>query len=128
MKQRDFVELLAAKGYTKKDAKQIVDDMIGTLMECLAEGEEVHFHGFGSFSVIDLGDIDTTTIELGKVIPDMGVFAGSLRKKPGMQISVMSVEGNVTLCIAGLYSEEDEELLQTMLNRVADEVKKHALF
>lgn len=63
MKQRDFVELLAAKGYTKKDAKQIVDDMIGTLMECLAEGEEVHFHGFGSFSVIDLGDRESIDMQ-----------------------------------------------------------------
>ena len=56
MKQSDFVNLLATKGYTKKDAKQVVDDFIATLMECIAEGDEVHFHGFGTFSTIEVGD------------------------------------------------------------------------
>ncbi len=85
-------------------------------------------NGNSPISIIDLGDIDTATMELGKVFPDMGVFAGSLRQKPGMQISVMSIDGNCTLCIAGLYSQEDEELLQSMLDRIAAEVKKHGLF
>lgn len=63
MKQRDFVELLATKGYTKKDAKQIVDDMLSTLMECMAEGDEVHFHGFGTFSVIDVADRESIDMQ-----------------------------------------------------------------
>lgn len=63
MKQRDFVELLTTKGYTKKDAKQVVDDVIATLMECLAEGNEVHFHGFGTFSVIDMNDRESVDMQ-----------------------------------------------------------------
>lgn len=54
--QREFVNLLAAKGYTKKDTRQIVDDFITTVMECLAEGYGVSFHGFGMFDIIELKD------------------------------------------------------------------------
>lgn len=63
MKQRDFVNVLATKGYTKKDAKQVVEDVITTLMECLAEEDEIHFHGFGVFSVIDVKEHESVTVD-----------------------------------------------------------------
>ncbi len=49
----DFIDRMAKKGYTKKDAACILDDVLQVITEILAEGLSVHFHGFGTFSVHD---------------------------------------------------------------------------
>lgn len=51
LSKKGFVERLALKGYSKKDATIVVNDFIDTLTECLAEEEDVHFTGFGTFIV-----------------------------------------------------------------------------
>lgn len=43
--------MLSAKGYTKKDADRIIDDVFVTLMEAMAKGESVQIYGFGTFGV-----------------------------------------------------------------------------
>ncbi len=85
---------------------------------------------YGSFTIglTNLGNIETKDLTLGNLEPDMGLFGGPLKKKPGMQISVMSIGGNCTLCVAGEYADEDALLLQYMLDNIAEEVQKHALF
>lgn len=54
MCQSDFVNLIAEKGYTKRDAKQLVADVINTLEECLINGISVTFSGFGTFRVVHM--------------------------------------------------------------------------
>lgn len=49
--REDFVAELAKKGYTKKDARYLVDDVFDTLAECLARGDSVLIRGFGKFEV-----------------------------------------------------------------------------
>jgi len=51
LNKQEFVSRLAEKGYTKRDAECVVNDFIDTLTELMVRGEEVHFHGFGVFSV-----------------------------------------------------------------------------
>lgn len=51
MNKSEFVDRLAQKGYTKKAANELVDDVIRTIIEVLTEGEPVHFYGFGTFTV-----------------------------------------------------------------------------
>ena len=51
LKRNDIIERLAKKGYTKKSASYIVDDMVRVIAEAMAEGEDVQFHGFGTFCV-----------------------------------------------------------------------------
>lgn len=53
MNKNDFITMLSAKGYTKKDADRIIDDVFVTLMEAMAQGESVQIYGFGTFSVRD---------------------------------------------------------------------------
>lgn len=53
VKRKDFIDRLADKGYTKHDAKIIMEDMILTIREALAEGENVVFRGFGTFVVYE---------------------------------------------------------------------------
>lgn len=49
--REDFVAELAKKGYTKKAARYIVDDVFDTMTECLARGDSVLVRGFGKFEV-----------------------------------------------------------------------------
>ena len=51
IKKREFIDLLAQKGYTKKDAEIITDDFVKTVEEILTSGDSVMFHGFGTFEV-----------------------------------------------------------------------------
>lgn len=50
----DFIEKLAEKGYTKKDAKYILKDFLDVLTDVMVCGEGVRFHGFGTFRVADV--------------------------------------------------------------------------
>lgn len=48
----DFIDRFAAKGYTKKDAKMIIDDFFQTFAELLLLGEDrIRFVNFGTFMV-----------------------------------------------------------------------------
>lgn len=62
MNRIDFIERLAEKGYTKRDAEQVMDDMLTTITECLLDGETVKFHGFGTFSVTELAPRESVNI------------------------------------------------------------------
>lgn len=53
LQREDFVTRLAQKGYTKGQARIIIDDFIRTLEEILVEGESMTFRGFGTFEVRD---------------------------------------------------------------------------
>ena len=66
MKESDFIERFAKKGYTKRDAKCIMDDFAATIMEALVDGDEVHLHGFGTFSVINVKPHDVNMVRTGE--------------------------------------------------------------
>lgn len=51
MNKTGFIEMLAQKGYTKKAAAEIVDDVLDTIAESLVAGETIQFYGFGTFAV-----------------------------------------------------------------------------
>jgi len=59
MKRNEIIERLAQKGYTKKSANLIIDDVVRVIAEALVEGEDVHFHGFGTFYVKDVAPRET---------------------------------------------------------------------
>lgn len=43
--------LVDEKGYTKKAANQVIDDLVETITGFLAQGESVMLRGFGTFEV-----------------------------------------------------------------------------
>ncbi|WP_455675658.1 condensation domain-containing protein [Pradoshia sp.] len=85
---------------------------------------------YGSFSIglTNLGNIENAFLSLGGMEPDFGLFGAPMKKKPGMQISVVSIGGNCTLCVVGECTDEDARLLQVMLKRMAEEIENYALF
>ncbi len=51
LKKKEMVERLAAKGYTKKDAGVVIDDLFDMIVESLLDGNDVCIHGFGTFAI-----------------------------------------------------------------------------
>lgn len=45
----DFIKRLMSKGYTKRDANTLVNDVLRIIENALINGESVMFHGFGTF-------------------------------------------------------------------------------
>jgi len=68
VKREGFIERLNEKGYIKKDAGIIVDDVLGAVAEILAEGGSVKFHGFGTFETIQYAAREMTSVAGGKTV------------------------------------------------------------
>lgn len=51
LKRNDIIERLMLKGYTKKDAGIILNDVFDVITESLVSGEGVQIYGFGSFDI-----------------------------------------------------------------------------
>lgn len=83
---------------------------------------------YGSFSIglTNLGNVSCDSLKLGDLTPNGGVFGGPLKKKPAMQISVISFDGACALCVVGQYTEEDAAALQAMLDRMVTEIETYA--
>lgn len=68
LNKKEFIEALAEKGYTKKDASQVIDDVFDTIIEQMAVGNEVSIHGFGSFAVTTTAAHEITNVKNGERI------------------------------------------------------------
>ena len=68
MNREDIVERLAEKGYTKKSARLIIDDFVRVIGEALIDGEEVKFHGFGTFSVYEMTPREIAEVQSREMI------------------------------------------------------------
>lgn len=63
LKRYDIIERLTQKGYTKKDAGIILDDLVMTITEALVGGESVQIHGFGTFEVKECAARETVDLQ-----------------------------------------------------------------
>lgn len=63
LKRNDIIERLAQRGYTKKDAGIILDDIIKMITEALVDGESVQIHGFGTFDVKEFASRETVDLQ-----------------------------------------------------------------
>lgn len=80
-------------------------------------------YGSMSLGLTNLGTLSGAALKLGDLTPDRGLFGGPLKKKPAAQVSALGFDGTVTLCVWGQYTEADGELLQAMLDRMAQEIR-----
>ena len=83
-------------------------------------------YGKLSLGLTNLGNLKCADYALGELIPNGGLFGGPLKKKPGMQVSVMSFDGECVLAVVGVYTKEDAALLQSTLDRMEQEVSAYA--
>lgn len=83
-------------------------------------------YGKMSLGLTNLDNLKCADYALGDLTPDGGLFGGPLKKKPGMQISVISFDGECVLAVVGVYTKEDADLLQSTLDRIAQEIAAYA--
>lgn len=79
-----------------------------------------------SLGLTNIGAIDGDTLCLGGVSPVKGYFGGPIKRKPGVQISVASFDGECALCIWGYAAAGDIPALQTLLDRTAAHICAYA--
>ena len=83
-------------------------------------------YGKLSLGLTNLGNLPCAAYALGDLVPSGGLFGGPLKKKPGMQISVMSFDSECTLAVVGVYTREDAALLQETLDTIEREIAAYA--
>ena len=72
MTRLGLAKRFAEKGYPKKTAEKIVNELIVTMSEVLAEGESINLQNFGKFQVYDrrLGNVQRPNWVSSELGPD----------------------------------------------------------
>ncbi len=94
---------------------------IGILLEIMGK-----VYGTAPVGVTNLGNLKCADFALGGIVPTGGIFGGPLKKKPGMQISVISFDGTCVLAVAVQCTDEDVTMLQGTLDAMVDEITAYA--
>ena len=94
---------------------------IGILLEIMGK-----VYGTAPVGVTNLGNLKCADFALGGIIPTGGIFGGPLKKKPGMQISVISFDGECVLAVAVQCTDEDVIVLQGTLDAMVQEITVYA--
>ena len=83
-------------------------------------------YGAMPVGLTNLGNVKCETLALGGLIPTAGVFGGPLKKKGGMQISIMSFDGECVLACYGQYTAEDAAHIQNTLDKLVQVITDYA--
>lgn len=94
---------------------------IGLLLELMSK-----IYGSAPVGITNLGNLNCQELALDGLIPTGGLFAGPLKKKPGMQISVASFNGACVLAVATQCTTEDAQQLQQTLDAIVEEITNFA--
>lgn len=94
---------------------------IGLLVELMGK-----IYGSAPVGITNLGNLRSVDFALDGVCPVDGLFAGPLKKKPGMQISVISLDGVCRLAVAVQGTDEDVVLLQSTLDAMVEQIARFA--
>ena len=83
---------------------------------------------YGAFPVglTNLGNLSCESLALGGIVPIGGMFGGPLKKKPGMQISIISFDGECVLSCYGQYTAQDAQHIQNTLDAMAQQIISYA--
>lgn len=83
-------------------------------------------YGHMPVGLTNLGNLSCQSLALGGLVPAGGVFGGPLKKKPGMQVSIISFDGECVLASYGQYTGQDASHLQCFLDAMARKVEAYA--
>lgn len=83
-------------------------------------------YGAMPVGLTNLGNVNCQSLALGPIAPSGGIFGGPLKKKPGMQVSIMSFDGECVLATYGQMTQEDENHVQKFLEDMARAVRDYA--
>ena len=94
---------------------------IGILLELMGK-----IYGTAPVGVTNLGNLKCVDFALGGIVPNGGVFGGPLKKKPGMQISIISFDGECVLSVVVQCTKADAVVLQNTLDTMVQVVTDYA--
>ncbi len=94
---------------------------IGLLLEIMGR-----VYGTAPVGITNLGNLNCADFALGGIVPDGGIFGGPLKKKPGMQISVISFDGECVLAVAVQCTDKDAALIRKTLDDMTGEIAAYA--
>ena len=83
-------------------------------------------YGAMPVGLTNLGNLNCQTLALGELIPNGGIFGGPLKKKPGMQISIISFDGECVMAVYGQYTAEDAAHLEATLDAMYQQIADYA--
>lgn len=83
-------------------------------------------YGNMSLGVTNLGNLSCKAHRLGDLVPVGGMLGGPLKKKPGVQVSVISFDGECVLSIVGEYTDADVAMLEVFLDAMVKEIRGYA--
>lgn len=82
-------------------------------------------YGSMAVGVTNLGNVSGESCRLGELKPVSGMLGGPLKKKPGVQVSVLSVDGECALSIVGEYTDKDVPMLERMLEDMVRTIREY---
>lgn len=85
-----------------------------------------HVYGSMSVGMTNIGSLEPSALGMGGIMPDQGWFGGPVKRKPGVQISASSLGGVCALCIWGYAAPGDRAMLQQLLDRIAEHIRRFA--
>lgn len=94
---------------------------IGLLLELMG-----NIYGSAPVGVTNLGNLNCADFALGTLVPTGGVFGGPLKKKPGMQISIISFDGECVLAVLVSCTDTDAAMLKSTLDAMAAQITAYA--
>ena len=83
-------------------------------------------YGSAPVGLTNLGNVSSEALALGDIVPNAGLFGGPLKKKPGMQVSIISLDGACTLACYGQYTPEDAAHIRNYLDAMARHIRDYA--
>ena len=78
-----------------------------------------------SLGLTNLGNIRCADYAMGGIVPTGGFFGGPVKKKPGMQVAVMSFDGECVLAVCGQFTDEDAVMLQSTLDTMVGYIENY---
>ncbi len=80
-------------------------------------------YGEMPIGMTNIGNITRDKLTLGNCPADDFLFAGPLKKKPALQLSVNGLDGDVRLCIISECTAQDQIQLEELLQRLVFQIK-----
>lgn len=87
----------------------------------VAAGEKIYSNM--SIGLTNLGNLKSCDLKLENAPADELIFAGPIKRKPALQLSVSGLDGEISLCIVSQCTPEERAQLENLLQIIVSEIQ-----
>ena len=87
----------------------------------VAAGEKIYSNM--SIGLTNLGNLKSSDLKLENVPADKLIFAGPIKRKPALQLSVSGLDGEINLCIVSQCTPGERAQLENLLQIIVSEIQ-----